>query len=398
MKKTITVFLIIMLLINCISTFSYADEGDSEEVPSSSQTTAVFEDPTLLDPTPQKTGTADVVNDLDQKLEANVGGGTYSGSQIFKTMSNVILSLVTYAIKVLTWISGLAEDTKEVALTVGEEIKRGAQFTIYDTVMGNYKLFNIDLLGSSGTDETSVPGLLKENMIKFFNFTRAIAIAFSLFVLLYVAIKMITSTVASEKADYKRMLVDWAISLVLLFTMQYIIIIISVVIDTVLDVFSRVTKDWKIDQFELDIFETALKNVNAKGFNAFTALVMLIVIAYYQIKFCMYYIKRILEVYFLIIISPLVTVTYAIDKASDRKAQAFGALLGELISKLTIQPIHAILYVAFVSTAGAIAQSQPILAAVFFYAMGRSEKIMRKIFSVMSGKGDTGMSEEELPF
>ena len=396
-----------MLLINCISTFSYADE-DATTTPTTTTTTTEssssadvslgFEDPTPLDLTPQRTGTAEVVNDNNQKLEANVSGSTYSIPQVFKTIVNIFFTILRWIMNLLIEIPNFAQEeigvsTEDEALDNGVEI-----FTIYDTVMGNYKLFNIDFSGTISDEDTTLAGTLKANMVKFFNYARNIAIALSLFVLVYVGIRMLVSTVASEKAEYKRMLVDWGISLLILFSMQYIIIIISVVIDAILETFSKISETWQVDQFETDICLLAFSKIAAKGFNAFTSLAMLFVLVWYQIKFFMFYAKRLLEVYMLVIISPLVTVTYAIDKAGDRKAQAFGAFLGELISKLSIQPIHAMLYIAFVSTAGAIAQSQPLLAVIFFYAIGRSEKIVRKIFSVMSGKGEAGMSEQELPF
>ena len=42
-------------------------------------------------------------------------------------------------------------------------------------------------------------------------------------VLIYIGIKMAISTVASDQAQYKRMLKDWAVSFALLFLLNYII-------------------------------------------------------------------------------------------------------------------------------------------------------------------------------
>ena len=41
-------------------------------------------------------------------------------------------------------------------------------------------------------------------------------------VLLYIGIRMMLSTVASDKAKYKQMLIDWLVGMCLLFFMHYI--------------------------------------------------------------------------------------------------------------------------------------------------------------------------------
>lgn len=51
---------------------------------------------------------------------------------------------------------------------------------------------------------------------------RNFAVVISMVVLLYIGIKIITSTIASDKAKYKQMLVDWLVSICLIFAMQYI--------------------------------------------------------------------------------------------------------------------------------------------------------------------------------
>ena len=58
-----------------------------------------------------------------------------------------------------------------------------------------------------------------------------------------------------------------------------------------------------------------------------------------------------IKIGFLIIISPLISVTYSIDKMGDGKAQALGNWLKEFIYTILIQPFHCIMYVAFVKTA-----------------------------------------------
>ena len=53
---------------------------------------------------------------------------------------------------------------------------------------------------------------------------RMIAAAILLCILIYVGIRMAITTIASDKAAYKKMLVDWICSLALIFLLQYIML------------------------------------------------------------------------------------------------------------------------------------------------------------------------------
>lgn len=121
----------------------------------------------------------------------------------------------------------------------------------------------------------------------------------------------------------------------------------------------------------------------------FATVMIILILTWYQLKFFIYYLHRTLEVNFLILVSPLVTITYAIDKSGDGKAQAFAAFLKEIIMKSAIQLVHAVVYIVFIATAGVVATKHPILAVLFFGILSRAEKIVKKIFSV-SDKGIEG--------
>ena len=105
------------------------------------------------------------------------------------------------------------------------------------------------------------------------------------------------------------------------------------------------------------------------------------------------YAKRFLSVEFLIIISPLITMTYAIDKADDNIAQAYDAWFKEISINIIIQPVHAIMYIIFLYTAGTIAQRAPILACLFLVALSRAEKIIKNVFNMRGMTSIHSMSE-----
>ena len=63
------------------------------------------------------------------------------------------------------------------------------------------------------------------------------------------------------------------------------------------------------------------------GWDALSTSIVYWVLVFYQVKFFLLYAKRMLAVAFLIIISPLITVTYPIDKIGDRKGSGFFKLV-----------------------------------------------------------------------
>jgi len=89
------------------------------------------------------------------------------------------------------------------------------------------------------------------------------------------------------------------------------------------------------------------------------------------------YFKRFITVGFLITISPLITISYAIDAAGDGKTQIFNTWLKEMVFNIFIQVIHAIIYIIFVISAAEIAKEIPIMGAVLFASLSRAVKVIQ---------------------
>lgn len=92
-------------------------------------------------------------------------------------------------------------------------------------------------------------------------------------------------------------------------------------------------------------------------------------------------------------ISPLVTITYSIDKAGDGKAQAFSTWMKEFMLNVLIQPLHAIIYLVFLLTANEIAERAPLVAIALLMAMGQAERMVKTIFDVKDGVSIKGMDK-----
>ena len=226
---------------------------------------------------------------------------------------------------------------------------------------------------------------------------RNFAIVGLLCVLVYVGIRMVISSTASDKAKYKQMLMDWLVALCLLFVLHYIMAFTITLTETFSDAISggkiynpipvRITHGGSMFGITGDItFNTDLMGlVRLKSqYDDFTTkitfLIFYIALIVYTVKFTWVYMKRSITMMFLTIMAPIVALTYPIDKLNDGKAQAFNMWLKEYIFTALLQPFHLIIYTVLLGSAMDIAVKNPIYAIMVLAFIGPAEKMLRKFF------------------
>ena len=242
---------------------------------------------------------------------------------------------------------------------------------------------------------------------------RNIAIVLAMSVLLYIGIRMMLSTVAQDKAKYKQMLMDWLISICLLFFMHYIMSFsISIVneLTKVLTISNTDDGTGYVAVLQLDEdgkLEDAVKKLGMEDAiegdsvmwptNLMGQLRVQAQMSYGDASFIGYglcffvlvlltifyiftYLRRVLYMAFLTMIAPLVALTYPIDKISDGQAQAFNKWLKEYIFNLLIQPLHLLIYTILVTSAFDLAGKNPLYSIVAIGFMIPAEKLMRSFF------------------
>ena len=253
-----------------------------------------------------------------------------------------------------------------------------------DILFNKITLTDINFFNTSGLDDDNPVYTIRMQIGLWYNVMRTIAIMISLIVLLIVGIRMAITTVASEKAIYKKALIDWLTSFVLIFFLHYLINIIIWCNNALVSILGTVNNSDTIKDV-LHSFKQLLFSTDfIVGMGAIIIYVMLTI---QTLMFLISYIKRMLTLAFLIIIAPLITITYPIDKMGDQKAQALNAWLKEFIYNVLIQPFHCILYLAFATTAiqtiasgGGANLAAVILAIICIHFVWTGEKIVNKIF------------------
>ncbi len=269
-------------------------------------------------------------------------------------------------------------------------------FTIENLLMGRYDLFDINIFTTKsnmtfkGQEESSFNKVIKESVAQWYTSIRNFAIVLSLVALLYIGIRMAMSATVTDRVKYKKMLASWFVGFALIFVLHYLALIMITVSEQLVRLLSSLAPTTE-QPFEYAVLYRIIY-ADATGWNSLLQAILYFMLVWYQAKFFFMYLKRVISNAFLILIAPLVTVTYAIDKAADHKAQAFNAWLNEMITNIFIQPLHLLLFLVLLYSAGTIAELYPIIAILFLFGLDKAEKLLRGLLKL---RGSTVEGIEE---
>lgn len=276
------------------------------------------------------------------------------------------------------------------------------QYSIDKIFAGEIPAFDVNFINpkqynDADKDSLSITQQLSGIISQWYYALRNLAIVGLLCILVYVGIRMIISSTASDKAKYKEMLKDWIVALCLLFVLHYIMAFTLEIINqfntlvgtsmTSIPVLIH-TDGWTLASlFQGDIgFKTdmmGLTRLQMQYDDATSKLVYMclyIGLLVYTVRYTWIYMKRTITMMFLTLVSPIVALTYPIDKMNDGKAQAFNTWLKEFIYTALLQPFHLIMYTVLMGSAINIAVKNPIYAIMVLAFMGPAEKMLRKFF------------------
>ena len=229
-------------------------------------------------------------------------------------------------------------------------------------------------------EHISTASILKTTIQKWYVALRNIALVLLLSILVYIGIKIVLSSSAEEKANYKTKIINWIVALCILFSLHYIMTITLYVVDLISNALEvKVISEDGYDTILPIIRMGAELGETAKDQLAYA--LMYVVLVSYTVIFTFVYLKRTIFIAFLTMFAPLVAVTYPLDKENDGKAQAFDYWIKEYFFNVIMQPIHLLLYYIFITMAIDLVQSNIIYALVAAGFIIPAEKIIRKMFN-----------------
>lgn len=333
---------------------------------------------------------------------------TFSAEEIFK--GNILLFNVDFFDSGKEIYAKLKNGTKDVKASSIENDKEVEYYYYYkdgeDEEDG--KKFVI-------TSKHNTALELQTTISRWYNSLRNICLVFMMSVLLYVAIRMMLTSLAAEKAKYKQMLVDWLIGICLLFFLHYIMAFSVSIVKQITKIVNINSDDSscyvivmqdddnhvlssKIKEMGLESYidsdnniiyptnlmgkmklESQMENDSVK---ALGYAICFIVLIFYAVFFAFIYLKRVITMTFLTLIAPIVALTYPIDKITDGQAQGFNKWLKEYIYNLLIQPVHLLLYTVLISSAFEFARTNILYSIVALGSMIPAEKMLRSLVGI----------------
>ena len=231
---------------------------------------------------------------------------------------------------------------------------------------------------------------LKTGIATWYTGLRNIAIIGLAIICIYVGIRMALATIAEDKARYRQMFQSWIEGVALVIIMHYVIILTIAANNAVVAIFDPKSTSGDMSKQFITASLGSISFVKGVG-NAVAYLVVNAV----TIVFLISYIARMVRIAFLIIIAPLVCLTYSIDKMGDNKSQALNTWFKEFFFNVIIQPFHCLIYRALTMMSLALlnkgttvgGEHEPdlgsaLIAIVLIVFIFQGEKIIKHIFKL----------------
>ena len=293
-------------------------------------------------------------------------------NSVFEKAINGAAGFILYPIKILPLLLGRIIQKIMAIFT-----ENNGTLSVEDILFNRVDITSIDFFDFSSGNETI--DTIRQNVAEWYYGLRNIATVTLFVILMYVGLRMALSTIAEEKATYSQMIINWLLSIALLYVLHFIIVIVITLNNQIVSILSRNFD--KIDPIE-KIYDNAWSVGFVEGFgNAICYLILV----FMTLVFLISYLKRMITVGFLIVIAPLVSITYSIDKMGDNRSQALNTWFKEFCYNILIQPFQCVSYIILASSAMKVLDDEASLSAMLVAIMMilfiyESERIIRHIF------------------
>jgi len=357
---------------------------------------------------------------------------SYSPEEIFK--GNILLFNVNFFKKPI--------EIKEKTSIDSETGEERLEYYYYSDNEGDTDTDGDGVNDAFKTSKQDSAQILQSTISSWYKALRNICLVAMLSILVYIGIRMLLTSVASDKAKYITMLKDWFIGLCLLFLMHYIMAFSVTLVEKITSLINSATPtnlymvslegtDKLKDEFEelgmtgdsssnpmsveydsdgdgeneyvwssnlMGYLRTKLQ-MSTPGAGYIGEGLCFLILVIFTVMFTFTYLRRVLYMAFLTLISPMVALTYCIDKLNDGQAQGFNKWFKEYIFNLLIQPMHLLLYYILVSSAFSTLGDNYIYSLVAIGFMIPAEKLLRSLFNfekastpgVLSGAASTAL-------
>ena len=336
-------------------------------------------------------------------------GGTSIVDNVSKKQVSMLQKLVT-----IFFIYGICEQLRAIINAMFGPV------TIDAILFNQYTSTKLTFYHDNGKDdpdkwnpylvESDTGKTVLEVINEYFNYFRGIAIMFYLAILLYVGVRIVMKSTAKDRDKFKTMLADWAKGVIILFmfplVIKYCILINESLVGIVYKIKLSVNDSYmpstmsseEADQLlGVQVNSASDNNIMFKykqlaldsGSLGFAFVYFYLILSI--ISFILIYFKRLITIIFLIVLFPFVSISYALDKIKDGRAQIFNNWFRELILNIFMQLFHAVSYVVVTTIITAIMTGDEPNIILVIIALGyvkKSDELLKILFpNMMSGGG-----------
>lgn len=230
--------------------------------------------------------------------------------------------------------SARKKDTKNIIEEASIKVKDFAIkyfFTLDKLFFGDFKFLDINIFNINTSKESNSKGNeananLKKGVAVWTNATRGFAVAISLLLFILGAVMLMlnsarTDSKATSIASLKNFLTDTVKGLMIALLITVVLAMILFAHDMVISIFNAIRYkmlESGAQSAEVIIYKNVL-DLDINGYGYSVSFIAYLFMSAYHIKFLIIYINRLLTIGFLIVVSPIISVTYALDRIGDRK-------------------------------------------------------------------------------
>lgn len=307
----------------------------------------------------------------------------------FNIVSKAI-QLILYVIRFVFLILAITVYTLISIIFAGEFV------SVDQIFFGKISFLNLDFLLKAQGGKMNVTYADTISKVYWMIFYLVIGIHFLLLIVGSIR-SMLEMQTADKKAQNKELLTSWLKGMVMLFSIIFIAFTMLYVNDYICKALDTALQNVKglSGNFILDLAARSIKGIGLDANIAFMFAIASMVIT--SIMF-FYYVRRAVKVGYLIMIAPIVSLTY-VTGGLNGKSNAYGKWIKEYSSNIFIQLFHILIYVSLILPMSSLGQIEsetniikfvPTLLLVFF-GLGfiyNAEKLIKKLFSEHISKAE----------
>ena len=231
---------------------------------------------------------------------------------------NLLVAIVITSI--MAFLTILLQDSNKEG-GVGEA-KSGWMLTPDKIFMNKVPITNIEIfINGNVAEKTKLAGFVN-SIASWYRVVFLISIAMLFLILLYLSVRAILLSVAKDIADTKNMLFNWVKSVMILFFMSFIIFTVISLNSTFVSIItqSMINESGILEnQVQQLVFGMLMPNF----VRMIVSTVILLLLLVQTLSFLAVYVKRLITIGFYILIAPIISVSYALDIAGDRKSTKY---------------------------------------------------------------------------